>query len=81
MPWSELSPMDQRVQFIADYLRDILSVTELCDLYHISRKTGYKWIERYLRHGPAALEERSRKSRHSPHATPDEMVSAFIRSP
>jgi len=39
--------MDQRTQFIADYLREVLSVTELCDLYGIARKTAYKWIDRY----------------------------------
>ena len=46
MPWSQTSPMDQRTQFIADYLRKVLSVTELCDLYGVSRKTAYKWIDR-----------------------------------
>ena len=40
-----------------------LSITELCALYGVSRKTGYKWIDRYLRHGPAGLEERSRRPR------------------
>jgi len=43
--------MDQRTQFIADHLRDLLSITELCALYGISRKTGYKWIDRYIRLG------------------------------
>jgi transposase-like protein len=57
--------MDQRTQFIAYFLRDVLSVTELCALYGVSRKTGYKWIDRYLRHGPAGLEERSRRPRRS----------------
>jgi hypothetical protein len=46
MPWSETSSMDQRTQFIADYLRGTLSVTELCAMFAISRKTGYKFIER-----------------------------------
>lgn len=78
MPWSETSPMDQRMQFIADYLRETLTITELCDLYGVSRKTGYKWIDRYLRQGPAGLEERSRKPRISPNATPDEIVQAFL---
>ncbi len=40
--------MDQKTQFIADYLRTTLSVSALCDLYGISRKTAYKWIERYF---------------------------------
>ena len=48
MPWSQTSLMDQKTQFIADYLRDRLSVTELCARYGVSRKTGYKWVDRYL---------------------------------
>jgi transposase len=78
MPWKEASPMDQRTQFIADHLRDTLSITELCELY--SRKTGYKWIDRYLRRGPAALEERSRRPRRSPNATSEEIVAAILET-
>src|SRR5258708_5244259 len=70
--------MDQRTQFSADHLRDILSITELCALYGISRKTGYKWIDRYLRHGPAGLEEDSRRPRRSPNQTSEEVVSAIL---
>ncbi len=80
MPWSETSPMDQRTQFIADYLRDMLSVTELCQLYGVSRKTAYKWIDRYLRLGPAGLEARSRRPRHSPNETAPEIVAAFLEA-
>lgn len=57
MPWKEASPVDQRTQSIADFLRDALSITELCALYGVSRKTGYQWIDRYLCQGPAGLEE------------------------
>ena len=78
MPWRAASPMDQRTQFIADFLRDALSLTELCALYGVARKTGYKWIDRYLRHGPAGLEERSRRPRRSPNQTSDEIVSAIL---
>ena len=46
---------------IADYLRQTLDMTELCQMFGISRKTGYKWIERYLRQGPQGLEDRSRR--------------------
>ena len=80
MPWSETSSMDQRTQFIADYLREVLSVTELCDLYGISRKTAYKWIDRYLRQGPAGLEERSRRPQISPNRTPDEVTRALLEA-
>jgi putative transposase len=78
MPWKEASPMDQRTQFIADYLRDTLTIAELCALYEISRKTGYKWIDRYLRQGPAGLEERSRRPRRSPRQTSEEIENAIL---
>jgi transposase InsO family protein len=72
--------MDQRTQFIADYLRGCLSITELCALYDVSRKTGYKWIDRYLHYGPAGLDERSRKPRASPNQTDQEIVTALLES-
>jgi putative transposase len=78
MPWRHTSPMDQKTQFIADYLRRTLSITELCELYSVSRKTGYKWIERYLTSGPSGLEDRSRKPCSSPNQTPQHIVDAFI---
>src|SRR5260370_42153086 len=78
MPWREVSPMDQRTQFIADQLRDVLSITELCALYGISRKTGHKWIDRYLRHGPAGQEEDSRRPQRSPNQTSEEDASASL---
>lgn len=46
MPWSQTSPMDQKTLFIADCLRQRLSMTELCEQYGINRQTGYKWIDR-----------------------------------
>ena len=48
MPWSQTSPMDQNTQFLADYLRERRSMPALCQLYEVSRKTGYKWVDRYL---------------------------------
>ena len=61
MPWRDSSPMDLKTQFIADYLRQMLSISELCLHYNISRKTAYKWIDRYLDQGPTGLEDRARR--------------------
>lgn len=52
--------MDQRVAFIADWLRDEWTMTELAARYGISRKTGYKWISRYEGDRATGLQERSR---------------------
>lgn len=79
MPWKETGPMDQRMQFIADYLRQSLNMSELCQLYGVSRKTGYKWIERYLAHGPQGLEDHSRRPGSHPNQTPEEIIEALIQ--
>lgn len=78
MPWSQTTPMHERTLFIADHLRGTHSVVELCADYGISRKTGYKWIERYIRRGPAGLEDRSRRPRNAPNATAPIVVDALI---
>ena len=80
MPWSQTSTMDQRTQFIADFLRDTLSISELCREYGISRKTGHKWIDRYLHEGPTGLEELSRRPRHCPRQTPDHVVEVLLEA-
>jgi len=70
--------MDQKTQFIADCLRQRFSMTELCEQYSISRKTGYKWIDRYLHSGPEGLSDRSRRPARSPNATAPEIVQALL---
>lgn len=52
--------MDQRVALIADWLRDEWTMTELAERYQISRKTAYKWIDRYEANPTCGLVERSR---------------------
>jgi transposase InsO family protein len=70
--------MDQKTQFIADVLRGRLQVSELCESYGISRKTGYKWIDRYVKEGPAGLAKRSRRPARSPNSTPPELVETIL---
>jgi putative transposase len=78
MPWQETLLMDQRVQFIADYQRDEFEVAELARRYGISRKTAYKWIDRYDASGPGGLVDRSHRPAHSPHATSETIVAALL---
>ena len=47
MPWQEWSPMDLRMRFVTEWQSGCWTMTELCADYRISRKTGYKWVERY----------------------------------
>ena len=78
MPWLEMKPMEQKVLFLADWLRQVACLTELCERYGISRKTGYKWIRRYHQGGVEALQERSRRPLRSPEQTPYRIRKAII---
>jgi putative transposase len=60
MPWKECNVIDERLQFIAR-LRDGDKMAELCREFGISRKTGYKILNRYNAVGLEGLTDRSRR--------------------
>jgi putative transposase len=68
MPWQEVTPMEQRERFVRDHQRALYTMTELCARYSISRKTGYKWLDRFDDGGRSALRDRSRAPHQCPHA-------------
>jgi len=78
MPWKEVKPMEQKVLFIADWIKQIHTFSELCCQYGISRKTGYKWINRFQKSGFDGLHEASRKPSQSPLQTPYPVRQAII---
>lgn len=78
MPWTEVKPMQQKVLFIADHIRKTASMTDLCERYGISRKTGYKWLGRFEELGLEGLSERPRCPKRSPAQTPYRIQQAII---
>lgn len=78
MPWRERSSVDLRVQFISEYRSGLWSMTELTAQYGISRKTGYKWVERSESGGVAALLDQSRRPQTQPTATDRRLVDALV---
>ena len=69
--------MDETIRFVILARSGRFTVTELCEQFGISRKTGYKHLERYAAKGMKGLEERS----HRPHLfanRTDEAVEALI---
>src|SRR5882724_12022592 len=78
MPWQDLSPVNLRMRFVTDWQRDGWTMTELCADYQISRKTGYKWVERFETAGPPGLEDVSRRPAHSPSATDAARVETLV---
>ena len=78
MGWKGVTVMDQRVRFIAEYIEDYFSFSELCFQFSISRKTGYKWIKRYEEEGPKGLADHSRRPDACPHGTDQEIIDALV---
>jgi putative transposase len=78
MPWRESCAMDEKLRFIIDHGTHELTMTELCARYAISRKTGYKWLDRYERDGVTGLQERCRAPGTHGRATPTHLVEAII---
>ncbi|HUS65789.1 MAG TPA: IS481 family transposase [Kofleriaceae bacterium] len=78
MPWRESSPMDERVRFVVEARLGRLNFAELCRLFGISRKTGYKWMERYEAEGPLGLRARSSAPHTSPQRIEDQVAAELV---
>lgn len=71
MVWKETRVQDERARFIWELEAAERSMAEICRAYGISRKTGYKWLQRYRSEGVAGLADRSRAPQRRPNATPE----------
>jgi len=60
MAWGELKVVDQRKKFVEACIENKLTMAELCRMYEISPKNGYKWLNRYKTEGDDGLRDRSR---------------------
>ena len=60
MAWKDTRVEEERFRFIEQVRRGELSIAEICRSFGVSRKTGYKWLERYAEGGIGALSNRSR---------------------
>lgn len=78
MPWSETTAMDEKVRFLQDWRGGRQTVSDLCARYNISRKTGYKWAQRFVLEGPDGLLDRSHATRSSPHRTSEEVEQTLV---
>jgi putative transposase len=77
MSWNASNVMDQRVSFISACVVGEMSMTELCELYSISRVTGYKWLLRYQAEGSSGLADRSSAPHLHGRQTPEAIAEAL----
>lgn len=67
MPWEEKTVAQMREEFINMVQQGNYSMTEICRQFGVSRKTGYKWLERYK--AGEGLEDKSRAPLHQANKT------------
>lgn len=77
MPWKESSVMDERMRFVIR-LTDGESMASLCREFGISRKTGYKILERYEECGLEGLSDRSRRPYRYANQLPPQVEAAIV---
>lgn len=79
MPWSTATVMSLRLEFVELARSEGSSMATLCRRFGISRKTGYKWLERYEAGGVSGLADQSRRPQHSPAQTLAAAEEAVVR--
>ena len=79
MPWTETDAVDQRTEFVLRVLRNVEHFGDVCREFGISRKTGYKWKERFLEEGLSGLGNQSRRPDTSPKEIGETMVCQIVK--
>ena len=79
MPWLETDPVKERKKLIVEWQSGDFTITELSERHGVSRRTAYKWIDRYAVEGPDGLEDRSRRPRNCPWAADPAVLDEACR--
>ena len=69
MPWKQTSPEREQIRFIERWRGGEVTFVELCRQFGVSRKTGYKRVERFQSYSWEGLGDWSRAPRRHPNRT------------
>ena len=79
MPFKVRTKMEQKVEFICEWLTGKYTITELCSAFEISRPTAYKLIHRYENFGIEGLREKKSTPKYHPNKTNQEVEKSILR--
>ena len=79
MPWTETCVVDKRTEFVLRVMRNVERFGDVCQEFGISRKTGYKWKQRFLEEGLAGLGDQSRRPASTPKGISETMVCQIVK--
>jgi putative transposase len=78
MAWRETCVLQERMSFVLAHCDGCEPMTVLCERYGISRKTGYKWLERYAAAGLDGLKDASRAPHRPGHGLAEATIEALV---
>ena len=78
MSWRKVTIMSQRIEFVKMALQEGTNISELCRRFGISRKTGYKFLNRYKMFGVEGLFDLPKCPVHSPNQTSQEVEQLIL---
>ena len=78
MGWMETCAVEERMRFVMAIMEREEAFAAVCRQFGVSRKTGYKWLERYLEDGFEGLLDRSRAPLHHPQAMTREIAERCL---
>src|SRR4026209_538432 len=70
MPWKTKSEQEQRYELVRAMEAGTETITDLSRRWQVSRKTAYKWLERYQPGGMHGLADQSRRPERVTRRTP-----------
>jgi transposase InsO family protein len=78
MPWKEVTPVSERLSMCKLANERSYSISKLARDYGVSRKTVYKWLDRYNQVGVEGIFDRSRRPRSSPAILSEAIADAVV---
>lgn len=78
MAWENFKVEEQRKQLIQAYIEGEHSMKDLCIKYGISRKTAYKWYNRFLEEGEDGLKDQSKAPLMPNHLYTEEQIDLLL---
>jgi transposase InsO family protein len=78
MAWKKMDVLNQRTEFVLRAVGEE-KFADLCREYEVSRKTGYKWVQRFMQRGRAGLADESRRPHHHAKELAEEVVCEIVR--
>ena len=79
MGWKETCAVKERMRFMVAVEKREESFAAICRRFGVSRRVGYKWLDRFEEEGACGLLDRSRAPRHHPQAMKQETAERCLQ--